>query len=80
MVGEEQELSSMPDPKEKDRRRELYNGILACVRRFEPRGATALATSFWIAVALRSGWDQTSRSGIRIRSRHEKLHRVGQHA
>jgi hypothetical protein len=74
MVGEEQKLSSMPDPKEKARRRELYSGILACVRQFEPRGATAIATSLWIAVALRS--DQTSRSEIRIRSGHEKLHRV----
>jgi hypothetical protein len=80
MVGEKQELSSMPDPKEKARRRELYSGIFACVLRFEPRGATPLVTSLWIAVALRSGWDQTSRSEIRIRSRHEKLHRVGQHA
>ena len=59
MVGEEQKLSSMPDPKEKARRRELYSGIAACVRQFEPRGARALATSLWIAVALRS--DQTSR-------------------
>jgi hypothetical protein len=70
----------MPDTKEKDRRRELYNGILACVRRFEPRGATTLATSLWIATALRSGWNQTSRSGIRIGSRNEKLHQLGQHS
>jgi hypothetical protein len=77
LVGEEQKLSFMPDAKEKARRRELYSGIPACVRQFEPRGARALATSLWIAVALRS--DQTSRSEIRIRSGHERLHRVGQH-
>ena len=36
-------ILSEPDPRKKDRRRELYEGILTCVRDLEARGVTVLS-------------------------------------